>query len=80
MTTFIIIATIGWLISLITAIMGLMVGWRDKNKIEFNKAVILLVFSIPGGFFIGWLLVGIFIKTYFIDSHFDNDRPGQVKG
>jgi hypothetical protein len=51
--------------------MGLMVGWRDKNKIEFNKAVTLLVFSIPGGFFIGWLLVGIFIKTYFIDSHFE---------
>ena len=81
MATFIIIATIGWLISLITAVMGLMVGWRDKDKHGFYDSFKLLVLSIPGGFVIGWILLGAYVKMDLIDKRFnDDDKPERTKG
>ena len=71
MITFIILSAIGWLISLGMAISGMIVSWRDKDKDLFDEALILFVLSIFGGFVIGWILVGFYVKTNWIDSHFE---------
>ena len=71
MIIFIIISAIGWLISLGTAIAGMVVSWGDKDKNLFDEALILFVLSIFGGFVIGWILVGFYIKVNWIDSHFN---------
>lgn len=71
MITVIVIVAIGWLISFGVAIKGMIVGWRDKNKSDFYDALGMFKLSIPFGVIIGWILVGEYIKTNFLDKHFE---------
>ena len=80
MTTFIIIATIGWLINLIFGVSTIINGWVHKDKETFGLGISTTLIGLLFGFVVGWVLLGAMIKTKYIDSHFDNDRPGQVKG
>ncbi len=81
MITFIVLVSIGWIISLGTAIKGMIVGWIDKDKHGFYDSFKLLVLSIPGGFVIGWILLGAYVKMDLIDKRFnDDDKPERTKG
>ena len=82
MITFIIISAIGWLISLGTAIAGMIISWREKDKETFELGISTTLIGLLFGFVVGWVLLGAMIKTKYIDPHFDNndDEPKRVKG
>lgn len=79
MTIFIILAIIGWVISFLMAIYGMIVSWRNKTKDEFYEAMRLFLLSILLGMVVGWAAVVAFIKYNVLDKHFD-DEPGRTKG
>lgn len=80
MTTFIIIATIGWLINLIFGVSTIINGWVHKDKETFGLGISTTLIGLLFGFVVGWVLLGAMIKTKYIDPHFDDDEPGHVKG
>ena len=71
MGAFLIIAVIGWLISIGVSIFAMIKGWENKNKKEFDSALTFFGFSIPFGMLLGWVLVLVYLKIEIIDKHFD---------
>ena len=73
-TLFILLAAIGWLTSFGVAILHLVTGWRNKDRVTFNDGVILFLGSVVAGFIQGWLLVGVSFYHMFkkwTDKHFE---------
>ena len=82
MTTFIILATIGWVINFIFGVSTIVNGWVHKDKETFGLGISTTLIGLIFGFVLGWVLLGAMIKTKYIDPHFDNndDEPKRVKG
>jgi hypothetical protein len=70
-TLFITLAIIGWVVSLTFAIKTIIEGWRYKNKEVFDGGLSMFGLSIPFGLILGWVLLGMMIKTKYIDKHFE---------
>ena len=70
-TLFITLAIIGWIISLTFAIKTMVDGWRDRDKELFNSGASMFGLSIPFGLILGWVLLGMMIKTKYIDKRFE---------
>jgi uncharacterized membrane protein len=79
-TLFITLAIIGWIISFTIGIMDMVKGWNNKDRNLFSRGGKWFIFSIPFGLVMGWLMLVGAIKETCIDKHFDNDKPGRVKG
>ncbi len=71
MGTFLVIGIIGWIISLGGSIFAMVKGWNNKDKKEFDEALIFFGLSIPFGVLLGWVLVLVYLKIEIIDKHFD---------
>jgi hypothetical protein len=71
MALFITLAIIGWVISLTFAIKTMVDGWRDRDKELFGSGASMFGLSIPFGLVLGWVLLGMMIKTKYIDKHFE---------
>jgi len=80
MITLIVLAIIGWVINLTLGIKTMVDGWkrRDIEAIEFGAFVIVI--GLLFGLVLGWVMLFKGIKAKYIDKHFDNDKPGHVKG
>lgn len=73
-TLFITLAIIGWLISFGMAIQHIVTGWRNKDKEKFTEGINLFIFSVIGGFIVGWLWMGVAFDNVFekwTDKHFE---------
>ena len=80
MITLITLAIIGWLINLTFGIKTIVDGWRNKDKEIFDLGISVTVIGLIFGLVVGWVILGAMIKTKYIDKHFDDDKPGHVKG
>lgn len=80
MTLLITLAIIGWVISLTFGVSTIINGWVHKDKKLFDSGLSVFGLSIPFGLVLGWVLLGMMIKTKYIDKHFSNDKPGRTKG
>ena len=79
-TTFITLAIIGWLINLIFGIGTIVDGWKNKDKKTFELGISVTVIGLFFGLVTGWVILFKMISGKYIDKHFDNDKPGHVKG
>jgi len=69
-TTFIVLAIIGWLINLIFGIGTIVDGWRNKDKKMFELGISVTVIGLIFGLVTGWVLLGGVIKEKYIDKRF----------
>jgi membrane associated rhomboid family serine protease len=69
-TTFIVLAIIGYVINIIIGIGTMVDGWRrgDREAIEFGGFVTIV--GLLFGFVVGWVMVFKGIKAKHIDKHF----------
>jgi hypothetical protein len=79
-TTFIVLAIIGWLINLIFGIGTIVDGWKNKDKETFDLGISVIIIGLFFGLVIGWVILFKLISGKYIDKHFDNDKPKRVKG
>jgi membrane associated rhomboid family serine protease len=79
-TTFIVLAIIGYVINLIFGIATMVDGWRNKDKKMFELGISVTVIGLIFGLVTGWVILFKLISGKYIDKHFDNDKPGHVKG
>jgi len=80
-TTFIVLAFIGWLINLIFGIGTIVDGWKNKDKKTFELGISVTVIGLFFGLVTGWVILFKLISGKYIDKHFDdNDKPKRVKG
>lgn len=82
MTTLIILAIIGWVVSLTFGVSTIINGWVHKDKETFGLGISTTLIGLMFGFVVGWVLLGAMVKTKYIDPHFDDndDEPERVKG
>ena len=79
-TTIITLAIVGYVINLIFGISTMVDGWRNKDKKMFELGISVTVIGLIFGLVIGWVILFKLISGKYIDKHFDNDKPGHVKG
>ena len=80
MTTFIVLVSIGWIISFTFGIKIMVEGWKLKDKEQFTLGGQWFLFSIAGGWFMGWIVAVSGLYAKIVDKHFDDDKPKRVKG
>ena len=80
MATFIVLVSIGWIISFTFGIKIMVGGWKLKDKEQFTLGGKWFLFSIAGGWFMGWIVAVSGLYAKIVDKHFDDDKPKRVKG